>query len=370
MTGQYTPRHGIYTVQDERHTPGSPQQKIMAVETRTELPRETMTVADLLQTNGYATGMVGMWNLGRGKTGPGSPLGHGFQYYTEPKALGFEKDAYRRPDGTDLTDAMTDAAIQWIKQNQKGPFFLYFAPHAVHAPFDPKPELLKKYAGSGNSMAAQYAATIEGLDQNIGRLMDELTGLGLADRTHVFFTSDNGGTRQFNAPLRDGKGSLYEGGIRVPAFWTGPGVRAGLTTDEPITSMDFFPTMIELAGVRSPERQIVDGQSLLPCREGKTLGRSRLFWHFPCYTGNAKPGSAVREGDWKLIEQFETGKAELYNLSSDPSESKNMAEADPKRADQLLQILHDWQKDTGAALPSGPNPNYDPSAKKRPREER
>jgi len=370
MTGQYPPRHGIYTVLDDRHTPGSPQQKIMAADSKSELPADTPTLADLLRSNGYSTGLVGMWNLGRGKTGPGSPLGRGFQYYTEPKALGFEKDAYLRKDGAELTDVMTDAAIKWVTEHQDGPFFLYFAPHAVHAPFQPKPELLAKYANRKDRMAAEYSATIDGLDQNIGRLYAELEKLGLAGNTHVFFTSDNGGTRQFNAPLRDGKGSLYEGGIRVPAFWSGPGVPGGSISEEPISTIDFFPTLLELAGILSATNQIVDGRSLLPIRDGKRLERTSLFWHFPCYTGNAKPGSALRQGNWKLIEFFETGKPELYDLSSDPSESRNLAGTNVEKTSLLLNTLHVWQKETGAAIPSGPNPNYDPNAKKRPREER
>jgi arylsulfatase A-like enzyme len=342
----------------------------MAAESKSELPSSTLTLADILKSNGYSTGMVGMWNLGRGKTGPASPLGRGFQYFTEPKALGFEKDAYLRKDGLELTDVMTDAAIKWMKEHKDGPFFLYFAPHAVHAPFEPKPELLAKYADKKDRMAAEYSATIECLDQNIGKLYAELEKLGLAKNTHIFFTSDNGGTRQFNAPLRDGKGSLYEGGIRVPTFWNGPGVKDGSVSDEPVSTIDFLPTLLELAAVPSPTNQVVDGLSLIPIRDGKGLDRSNLFWHFPCYTGNAKPSSAIRKGNWKLIEFFEKGKPELYDLSSDPSETKDLSGANTEKTALLLKNLHDWQKETGAAIPSDPNPHYDPNAKKRPREDR
>jgi len=370
MTGQYTPRHGIYTVIDDRHTPGSPQQKIIAAESKSEIPSSTLTLANILKSNGYSTGMVGMWNLGRGKTGPASPLGRGFQYFTEPKTLGFEKDAYLRKDGSELTDVMIDAAIRWMTDHKDGPFFLYFAPHAVHAPFEPKPELLAKFAEKKDRMAAEYSATIECLDQNIGKLYAELKKLGLANNTHIFFTSDNGGTRQFNVPLRDGKGSLYEGGIRVPAFWNGPGVRAGSLSEEPVSTIDFLPTLLELASVPSPTSQIVDGRSLVPTREGKGLERTNLFWHFPCYTGNAKPSSAIRQGNWKLIEFFETGKPELYDLLSDPSESKDLSVANTEKTTLLLKTLHEWQRETGAGIPSGPNPKYDPNTKKRPREDR
>jgi arylsulfatase A-like enzyme len=219
-------------------------------------------------------------------------------------------------------------------------------------------------------MAAEYSATIECLDQNIGKLYAELEKLGLAKNTHIFFTSDNGGTRQFNAPLRDGKGSLYEGGIRVPAFWSGPGVKDGSVSEEPVSTIDFLPTLLDLAAIPSPTNQVVDGQSLLPLRDGKGLERTKLFWHFPCYTGNAKPSSAIRHGNWKLIEFFETGKSELYDLSSDPSESKDLVGTNTEKANLLLKALHEWQKETRAAIPSGTNPNYDPNTKKRPREDR
>ena len=219
-------------------------------------------------------------------------------------------------------------------------------------------------------MAAEYAATIECLDQNIGKLYAELEKLGLAKNTHIFFTSDNGGTRQFNAPLRDGKGSLYEGGIRVPAFWMGPGVRAGSVCEEPVSTIDFLPTLLDLAHIPPPDQQPIDGCSLTPCNEDRSLDRRNLFWHFPCYTGNAKPSSAIRQGDWKLIEFFETGKPELFNLSADPSEKKNLSDTQTEKTTELLQALHNWQNQMHAALPSGLNPNYDPNTKNRPREDR
>jgi arylsulfatase A-like enzyme len=141
-------------------------------------------------------------------------------------------------------------------------------------------------------------------------------------------------------------------------------------SDEPVSTIDFLPTLLELAAVPSPTNQVVDGLSLLPIRDGKGLNRANLFWHFPCYTGNAKPSSAIRQGNWKLIEFFETGKPELYDLSSDPSESKDLSGMNKEKTALLLRNLHDWQKETGATIPSGPNPNYDPNAKKRPREDR
>jgi arylsulfatase A-like enzyme len=141
-------------------------------------------------------------------------------------------------------------------------------------------------------------------------------------------------------------------------------------SEEPVSTIDFFPTLLDLAAIPSPTNQVVDGRSLLPLRDGKDLERTKLFWHFPCYTGNAKPSSAIRQGNWKLIEFFETGKPELYDLSSDPSESKDLVGANTEKTNLLLKALHEWQKETRATIPSGTNPNYDPNTKKRPREDR
>ena len=182
-----------------------------------ELDADTVTIAEALRDSGYATGMVGMWNLGRGRRGPHVPTGQGFESYVQPKDLGFEQDAYFNTDGEYLTDRLTDAAIDFVRK-QSDPFFLYVAYHAVHAPFDPKPELTEKY---GPGEQAEYAATVEALDQNIGRL-----ARALPQDTFLFFTSDNGGTRRHVEPLRGGKGTLYEGGLRVPAFAAGPGIKA------------------------------------------------------------------------------------------------------------------------------------------------
>jgi arylsulfatase A-like enzyme len=351
MTGQYTPRHEVYTVVDERHTPGQPSHKIISAPGKPELDAGATTVAELLRENGYATGMVGMWNLGRGRKGPRVPTGQGFDSYVQPKDLDFDKDAYFTADGEYLTDRLTDAAIEFVEGAEKD-FFLYIAYHAVHSPFDPKPELLKKNKGS------EYAATIEALDLNIGRL-----AAALPKDTILVFASDNGGTRRYVEPLRGGKGTLYEGGLRVPAFIAGSGVAANQASDEPISTIDLFPTMLELAGIDAPEN--IDGLSLVPLWNGGSLNREALYWHFPCYIGQGAPSSATRKGDFKLIEFFDTGTVELYDLKNDPEEKNNLADSRPGLAQQLHRELKAWQSELNAPRPSDPNPHYDPSAVKK-----
>ena len=353
MTGQYTPRHEVYTVVDERHSPGQPNHKIMASPSKPELDSGAVTFAELLQESGYATGMVGMWNLGRGRKGPRVPTGQGFDSYVQPKDLGFEKDAYFDSEGNYLTDRLTDKAIEFVHHQTK-PFLLYAAYHAVHAPFEPKPDLLKKNSGN------EYTATIEALDQNIDRLAD-----ALPENTVIILTSDNGGTRRYVEPLRGGKGTLYEGGLRVPAFACGTGIKAGLTTTESISTIDLFPTLLELAKVPIPENLSLDGKSLVPLWNGGSLKREALFWHFPSYIGQGGPSSAMQKGRFKLIEFFESGSIELYDLNADPEEKNNLATSNPQLAKQLHEKLKQWQVELNAPRPSEPNPGFDPSAVKK-----
>jgi arylsulfatase A len=370
MSGQTTPRHGIYTVVDPRQPPGSPWHKLQAAESRSELATEIVTLPEALKARGYATAFLGMWNLGRGRTGPVTPGGQGFDRVVFPENLGFAKDAYFDADGKQLSDRLTDEALAFIERQHGGPFFVYLADHAIHAPYDPEPELRAKYdrkaaaAGDRRNDPAQ-AATIEAVDRNVGRIVERLTTLGLAGDTLLIFTSDNGGTSQHTPPLKGGKGELFEGGIRVPLVVAGAGVAtAGSTCDEPVTSVDFYPTLLELAGAKPPAGQTLDGTSLVSLLRGaKTLPRARLFWHFPCYVGRATPSSAIREGRWKLIEFFEDGgRLELYDLAADPAEHHDLSRALPDRTAGLAEALHEWQRQTAAVIPATANPAYDPQA--------
>jgi arylsulfatase A-like enzyme len=366
LSGQVTPRHRVFTVVDSRHDPGQPGHKILSTASQDALPDATDTIAEVLHQGGYATALVGMWNLGRGRSGPGSPAGQGFDLYRNPKHLGFDQDAYRDERGRDLTEVMTDEALAFVGKHRQQPFFLYFAPHAVHGPFDPPPDLLEKYRQQRTDEAGinpAYAATIEQLDRQIGRLMKQLEEWDLARNTVVIFTSDNGGDSASVAPLKGGKGTLYEGGLRVPALVWGHGVgTGGRVCDQPIQSIDFFPTLLELSGVERGTDQPLDGISLVPALQGEELPRREsLFWHFPCYVGRGRPSSAVRQGDWKLIENFEDQSLELYNLRQDPGERRDLAKQEPEQARALAGVLHDWQQRVNAPRPSEPNPQYDPT---------
>jgi len=358
LTGQYAPRHGVYTVVDDRHTPGSPHHKLLAADSREAMPTESLTLAEALKPHGYATAIFGMWNLGRGRTGPSTPTGQGFDVFVEPKQLGFEKDAYRDDKGAYSPDALTDAALKWVGSVKDKPFFLYLPFHDVHAPFDPKPELLKKYQGRKGVPDAALAATVEAMDTNIGRVLAALEKTGLKERTIVVFTSDNGGTRQYVAPLKGGKGTLYQGGLRVPAVIRAPGIKPGVSSATTL-SMDWFPTLLELVGKTTANP--VDGRSLVPIlRDPKAKLERDVFWHFPCYIGGGGPSSAIRSGQWKLIEFFEGEQTELYDLATDPGETRNLSSSEPKRAAELLGKLRAWQSATGAPRVDKPNPSYDP----------
>ena len=366
MSGQYTPRHGVYTVIDPRHDPGQPHHRIISARSEESLSGETTTIAEMLKDRGYATACFGMWNLGRGRNGPTTATGQGFDVYKKPQDLGFDQNAYFATDGRYLTDVLFDEGLRFIEEHADEPFFLYLPTHAVHAPFEPKPELVEKYREKARQLRLDgadpvYAAMIEAVDQNVGRLLAHLERQQLADNTLVVFTSDNGGTPQYVAPLNGSKGALYEGGIRVPcAVWWQGIENPGRTCDVPVLSMDFFPTLAELSGAKLPAQQPVDGVSLIPILERSgDLNREAVYWHFPCYIGRGEPCSAVRADDWKLIQKFEDQSVELFNLHDDPGESRNLAQANPEKTHQMLSLLTDWQTSLNAPRPSEPNPAFD-----------
>ncbi|MEY4033374.1 MAG: hypothetical protein RL492_568 [Verrucomicrobiota bacterium] len=371
LTGQYPSRHGVYTVVDERYAPGQPHMKVMSTRGNDELPAGTKTVADVLRGQGYATALVGMWNLGRGRNGStGNPTGRGFDIYVRPDDAGFAKDAYMDGKGRYLSDALCDEALAWMDKNKSKPFFLYYAEHSVHEPFDPKPALVAKYkaktpTGADKGITPEYAATVEAVDASIGRILAKLEAMGLTKDTLVIFTSDNGGLPYVVGSLRGSKGLLYEGGLRVPGAISWPGViPAGKTFDEPVASIDFMPTILEAVGAPLPKDQPTDGLSLLKqVRTGAALGRSAIYWHFPCYIGKGEPMSLLRAGDYKLIEKFAGPTFELYDVRKDPDESKDLAKQEPAKVEELKKQLLAWQKDTGAFLANEPNPAYDPNAR-------
>ena len=270
----------------------------------------------------------------------------------------------------------TDAALGFIEDNKDKPFFLFLSHHMVHIPLEAPEELVRKYenktrpsTGVNNPV---YAAMVEHLDNSVGRILKKLGDLKLEQNTLVVFFSDNGGLYQpfggytgkrqavsTNAPLRDEKGTLYEGGVREPLIVRWPGViNAGTTCSVPVTSVDFYPTFMEIVDAKSDANHVLDGRSILPLlRQTGTLGRDAIYWHYPHYH-HSRPAGAIRQGDWKLIEFYEDGRLELYNLKDDIGEKENLAVKMPGKAAELQGRLAAWRKSVGAKMPM-PNPDYD-----------
>lgn len=370
MSGQYTPRHGIYTVGTSERGQ-SRLRKLIPTPNKTDLDSKIVTIPESLRQAGYTSACIGKWHLGN--KSPYRPVDRGFDIAFDRNHAGhFSKE------GDYLTDRLTDEAIKFIEANKGGPFFLYLPHHAVHTPIQAKERLIEKYKKKEPDDIHNnptYAAMIESLDQGVGRLMAKLDEPGLRDNTVVFFFSDNGGYANATSmvPLRGSKGMLYEGGIRVPMIVRWPGVaRPGGVCEEPVIGIDFYPTMLEMAGASKPSGHVLDGVSIVPLLRGeKALNSRAIFWHFPAYleSYNEKqwpwrttPAGAVRQGDFKLIEFFEDGEIELYNLEDDLSEKKDLAKTMPGKAEELHRMLIEWRKSLNAPVPAEKNPQYDPAA--------
>ncbi len=338
-----------------------------------QLPLAEQTIAEVLKPRGYVSGAFGKWHLGGRDYFPDR---QGFDSFVVTSGRHFAPRFRTLPPrgvdpGTPRADFLTNQAIAFVRRNRNRPFFLYLSYHLVHIPLEGKKERIgyyekKEKPGPGIHNPI-YAAMVESLDQNVGRLLAELDRLGLAQRTVVIFTSDNGGLRQrfdgqgplvtSNAPLRDEKGSLYEGGIRVPAIVRWPGVtQPGRTCRVPICTIDWLPTVAQVAGAKTPP---VDGVSLVGVLRGQEhLRREALYWHYPHYH-HTHPAGAIRWGRYKLIEYYEDGRLELYDLQTDLGERHNLAQAKPQLAWFLRHKLERWRARVGARMPSL-NPNYDP----------
>jgi len=345
------------------------------------LPLEETTLATALKKLGYATGHIGKWHLGGGEFLPqyqgfdtniaGGETGHPASYFWP---YGASNDNQRVPGlakrggekGEYLTDQLTDEALNFIEENKDHPFYLNFCHYAVHAPLMGKQELIDEAAdrpGADGQSNKVYYAMIKSVDESVGRVMKKLDELHLTENTIVVFSSDNGGAVHFgnpratsNFPLRNGKGSAYEGGLRVPLLVKVPGVtRAGTVCDTPVITMDFFPTLLQLAGAdKSASATAVDGVSFVPLLRGKDQTPHReLFWHYPHYWNGGKisPYSVAHVCDWKLIRFYETGTEELYNLKDDLSETHNLAPSNPAKCKELGSRLDAWLKQVGAQMP-------------------
>ena len=362
MAGQYPARVGITDF-----IPGHwrPYEKLVVPENRLQLPLESTTIGEVFKEQGYATCYIGKWHLG----------GKGYS----PDKQGFDKVVLGVKNKNDKqVSGFTDKAIEFIEEKKQEPFFLYLSHHSVHIKLEAPEELVDKYKNKPKPATGvnnpTYAAMVEHLDTNIGRILKKLDDLDLAERTIVIFFSDNGGLRQAyggyagkkqivstNAPLRDEKGTLYEGGIREPLIVRWPGVaKAGTTCNVPVTSVDFYPTFLEIVGAKGSPNQLLDGESILPLlKQTGSLERDAIYWHYPHYH-HSRPAGAIREGDYKLIEFFEDGRLELYNLKRDIGEKNNLAETMPEKAADLQRKLAKWRKSVGAKMPT-PNPDYDPA---------
>ena len=359
-----------------------PYAKLLPPEWTKFLPTAEVTVAEILKKQGYATASIGKWHLGDDiKYYPehqGFDINIAGTYQGQPPKYFSPYNIPRLKNGAPgefLTERLTDEALKFIKEKKNSPFFLYMPYFAVHTPLQAKEEDIKAYKAkikpAANHQNPVYAAMVKSVDESVGRIIALLAEQKLSENTLVIFTSDNGGLVRgqnyqknritSNAPLRAGKGSSYEGGIRVPTIAVWPGnIKANTVSEVPVIGTDLFPTFAEVAGVNSKNIGQMDGMSLMPVLSGKSkLNREAIYWHYPHYHGEgATPHSAIRQGDWKLIHFYETGKKELYNLKNDIGEKTELQDQEPKITAQLYNNLVNWRKKVGAQDPIV-NPAYD-----------
>jgi arylsulfatase A-like enzyme len=369
-----------------------PDQKLKRPVIRQQLPLDETTLAELFRSAGYATGHIGKWHLGGEGFGPreqgfdvniggdhtGTPLSYfapfrgargGEQARTMP---GLEN----APDGEYLTDRLAIEAEKFIADHAERPFFLYVPHYGVHTPMKAPADAVATFAAwdgkpAGKQQNPIYAAMLERVDASVGRITAQLDKLKLTDNTLVIFTSDNGGLATiegpntpatYNGPLREGKGYLYEGGLRVPLIAAGAGVTAkGKTPNEPVWAGDVLPTLAEVCKLPSESHPTLDGQSIAALFRGDRVATRSLYWHYPHYANQGgKPGGAIRRGNWKLIEFYENGRCELYDVRANPGESKNLSAEQPVVVKELAAELDAWRKSVGAQMPT-PNEAYVPN---------
>ncbi len=369
--------------------------RFITPEDRSNLALSEITIAERLRQAGYQTFFAGKWHLGSRGHWPtdqgfdiniggferGSPPGGYYSPWNNPNLKSKKKNEY-------LTERLTEESLSFLRSRDKSkPFLLYLSFYNVHTPIQPYKKRVDHYQEKAQKLFSDktptrkehqgitrmrqdnpaYASMVAAVDDSVGQILDELERQGIADNTFVFFFSDNGGLSTLgrigptcNFPLRAGKGWLYEGGVRVPLIIRAPGVtKKESVCHYPVVSMDFYPTILELASLDPMPKQHVDGVSLVSLlKGGPKLERQTLYWHYPHYHGSTwKPGAAIRDGDWKLVEFYEYNKVELYNLANDLGEQKNLAEKMPGKAKELQDKLHAWQKEIGAKMPL-PNPNF------------
>ena len=397
MTGRYPTRTGVtdYIGAAAGKAWRRNTRLLPAVYTR-QLELKELTLAEVLRGQGYATFFAGKWHLGnegfwpedqgfdvnQGGIQRGGPYG-GKKYFS-PYGNPRLKDG---PDGEHLPDRLASETVKFMERNKDQPFFAYLSFYSVHTPLISREDLKQKYLARKKKRGleakwgkehnrkvrlvqehAVYGGMIEAMDLAVGKVLDGLKRLKLAENTVVFFMSDNGGLSTSeghptsNLPLRGGKGWMYEGGIREPMMVRWPGVtKSGSVSASPVISTDFFPTILELAGIKYQPPARIDGVSFTTALRGKAHDRGAMYWHYPHY-GNqgCAPTGAVREGDWKLIEWYEDGKLELFNLREDISEKNDLAKKHPDMVKNLAAQLAAWRKETGARMPTQ-NAKFNPN---------
>jgi arylsulfatase A-like enzyme len=389
MTGEFPARLHM-TIWSEASKRPPRDRKLIPPVTRSDLPLSEVTFADVL-SEAYFVAHIGKWHLGDASHYPeaqgfavnvgGTHWGCPVTYFYPYKGYFGEDDEFRyvpdlesgdEEEGAYLTDRLTDEALRMMETARDKPFVLHLSYYTVHTPIEGKPahvaHFRDKVRPEMHHQNVGYAAMVRSLDENVGRVLRKLDELGIADQTIAFFFSDNGGyvgayggqTVTDNHPLRSGKGSLYEGGIREPLIVRWPGVTTpGSVCDEPVSSYDVYPTMLEMAGFQNPPGNAIDGLSLCPLLRdpGAGLGRDALYWHYPHYYSTTSPVSAIRQGDWKLLEYLEDGHVELYDLAADTGEQHDLAATFPERARQLQARLRAWREEVDAQMPR-PNPTF------------
>ena len=395
MTGRYPARLGVTDwirsrfqggkIPADKKNPsgyaGGRNHKVLCPRNALWMELDEITIAEALKPAGYTSCHIGKWHLGPDDQYPDR---QGFDYniggcdYGQPPSY---FDPYKNPrqgqiptikprkEGEYLTDREADEAVTFIKKHHKKPFFLYMAHYAVHTPLQARKDLVAKYKAKTptNQKNPTYAAMVHSVDDALGRIMATLDECGVAGNTLVIFTSDNGGLLgpTNNAPLRAGKGHPYEGGIREPLIVRWPrAVKPGTTCHVPVTSVDYFPTVCEAAGVPLPKDRPIDGESIMPLlAQTGTLKRDAIFWHFPHYRGGIVPYSIIRAGDWKLLKRYDGKTWELFNLKDDLSETTDLADKHPDVVRRLDARLVAHLKTIGAKMPK-PNPDYQPKRKR------
>lgn len=386
ITGLYTPRHRVYTVSSSERGDKT-KRKLIPIKNTEDVRTDFVTLGEALKQQGYVCGHIGKWHLGSDLNGSRTgPLSQGFDYniagdragapysyfYPYCKKKGCHLGLDEGEEGEYLTDRLTDEAIKFMgKQKKEKPFFLYVAHHAVHTPLKAPQALIEKYQKKAKGRYQTnpvYAAMVENLDWNVGRLCHALDSLGVSDRTLVIFFSDNGGSEPVtdNFQLRGGKGTPYEGGSRVPFIMKYPSkLPAGTVVSDPVIGVDFYPTLVTLAG-GIPAKSL-DGKDIFDLLKVSTSQSRDLFWHFPAYLQGyhglgsdfrATPYSTIRSGDWKLIYYYEDKSMELFNLKEDRMEKQNLVGVKPEKAQEMFRKLAAWLKKTHADIPKQLNPAY------------